>query len=268
VSVQDVAHDVNDTSQEFSMSSDPGVQPMDILAIQKDYYDRRWAREKFANTLQGSRCSAILGEIARLDINQPRILDLGCGSGWLTAILGQFGPTTGVDLSDHAVREACKLYPWVRFYSANILEWDEASQLEKFDIVVSQEVIEHVSDKPKYLRIAFDFLKDGGTLLLTTPNAHTFAAMQEQVRRSWSDQPFEELLTPRQLKQMVCSHFNIVDARTIIPAGSKGLYRIVNSYKLGKILERLGLNRAFEAACLRAGFGLHTIVVARKPAPR
>src|SRR5882672_8683583 len=250
------------------MSPDPGVQPMDILAIQKDYYDRRWAREKFANTLQGSRCAAILGEIARLDINQPRILDLGCGSGWLSAILGQFGPITGVDLSDHVVREACKLYPWVRFYTANILEWEEASQLEKFDIVVSQEVIEHVSDKPKYLRIAFDFLKDGGTLLLTTPNAHTFAAMQEQVRRSWSDQPFEELLTPKQLKQMVCRLFDIVDVRTIIPAGSKGLYRIVNSYKLGKILENLGLHRAFEAAGLRAGFGLHTFVVARKPAPR
>jgi 2-polyprenyl-3-methyl-5-hydroxy-6-metoxy-1,4-benzoquinol methylase len=241
---------------------------MDILAIQKDYYNRRWDREKFANAFQASRCAAILAEIARIDINQPRILDLGCGSGWLSAILGQFGPTTGVDLSDHVVREAHKLYPWVRFYCANILEWEEASQLGKFDIVVSQEVIEHVSDKPKYLRVAFDFLKDGGALLLTTPNARTFAAMQEQVRRSWSDQPFEELLTPKQLKQMVRSFFDIVDTRTIISAGSKGLYRVVNSYKLGKILENLGLHHAFEAAAFRAGFGLHTFVAARKPAIR
>jgi 2-polyprenyl-3-methyl-5-hydroxy-6-metoxy-1,4-benzoquinol methylase len=241
---------------------------MDIVSIQKDYYDRRWGREKFANAFQASRCAAILAEIARLDINQPRILDLGCGSGWLSAILSQFGPTTGVDLSDHVVREGHELYPWVHFYSADILEWEEASQLGQFDIVVSQEVIEHISDKPKYLRIAFDLLKDGGTLLLTTPNPRTLGAMREEIRRSWSNQPYEEFLTRSHLKQMVRSLFDIADVRTIISAGERGLYRVVNSYKLGKILASVGLYRTFEATCLRAGFGLHTFVVARKPKPR
>src|SRR5882762_539508 len=181
------------------MSPDPGVQPMDILAIQKDYYDQRWAQEEFVNALQASRCAAIVGGLAYLDLAKPRILDLGCGSGWLSAVLAQFGPTTGVDLSDYAVREASKRYPWVRFHAANILEWKEGSQLGEFDIVVSQEVIEHVPDQMEYLKIAFNFLRDGGFLLLTTPNARTFAAMQEQLRRSWSDQPLEDILTRKQL---------------------------------------------------------------------
>jgi 2-polyprenyl-3-methyl-5-hydroxy-6-metoxy-1,4-benzoquinol methylase len=237
---------------------------MDMLAIQKEYYDRRWAQEKFVNSLQASRCAAILGAIARLDFIQPRILDLGCGSGWLTAILGHFGPTTGVDLSDHVVKEACKLYPWVQFYAANILQWEEASQLGQFDIVVSQEVIEHVPDKSKYLRIAYDFLKEGGALIITTPNARTFAAMPDELRQSWSDQPLEDLLTTQDLEQMVRGLFDIVEARTIISGGSKGLYRIVNSYKLRMVLENLGLYHIFEAACLRVGFGLHTFAVARK----
>lgn len=237
---------------------------MDMLTIQKKYYDRRWAEEKFVNNLQATRCAAILDAIAWLDFTQPRILDLGCGSGWLSAILGHFGPTTGVDLSDHVVREARTLYPWVQFYAGNILDWEEASQVGQFDIVVSQEVIEHVSDKPRYLKIAFDFLRDGGALIITTPNARTFAAMQDELRESWSDQPLEELLTPRELERMVRARFDVVDCRTIIPAGSKGLHRIVNSYKLRTVLESLSMYRAFEGACLRAGFGLHTFIVASK----
>src|SRR5580692_8895168 len=124
---------------------------MSVFETQKNYYDQRWTREEFANALQASRCSAILGGLACLQLTKPNILDLGCGSGWLSAVLAQFGPTTGVDLSDHAVREATKRYPWVTFHAANVLEWDERSQLGEFDVVVSQEVIEHVPDQMKYL---------------------------------------------------------------------------------------------------------------------
>ena len=237
---------------------------MNILTIQKEYYDRRWVQEKFINNLQASRCATILGAIARLDFSQPRILDLGCGSGWLSGILGQLGPTVGVDLSDYAVKTGCNVYPWVQFYSANILQWERASQIGQFDIVVSQEVIEHVSDKPKYLKIAFDFLRDGGVLIITTPNARSFAAMHDELRESWSDQPLEDLLTCQSLEQMTRALFDIVDVTTVIPGGHKGLYRFVNSQKVRRLLETFGLYRAFEAACLRAGFGLHILVVAKK----
>jgi 2-polyprenyl-3-methyl-5-hydroxy-6-metoxy-1,4-benzoquinol methylase len=238
---------------------------MSLLETQKDYYDQRWAREEFANALQASRCSAILGGLACLQLPKPNILDLGCGTGWLSAVLAQFGPTTGVDLSDYAVREASKRYPWVRFYAANILEWKEGLQLGEFDIVVSQEVIEHVPDQKKYLEMAANLLRDGGFLLLTTPNARTFAAMNEEFRRSWSDQPLENLLTPKELTEMIRSLFDVLEVTTIVPGfGEKGPYRIASSYKLGRILASLGLKRIFDATCLRVGSGLHTFVLAKK----
>jgi hypothetical protein len=53
----------------------------------------------------------------------------------------------------------------------------------------------------EYLQIAFNFLRDGGFLLPTTPNVRTLAAMQNHLRRPWSDQPLENVLTPRQLKR-------------------------------------------------------------------
>jgi 2-polyprenyl-3-methyl-5-hydroxy-6-metoxy-1,4-benzoquinol methylase len=241
------------------------VEQMDPFETQREYYDQRWAREEFANALQASRCAAIVGRLACIDLTKPRILDLGCGSGWLSAILAQFGPTTGVDLSDYAVKEASKRYPWVRFYAANIMDWNEGTHLGEFDIVVSQEVIEHVPDQLKYLNVAASFLRDGGFILLTTPNACTFDAMQEGFRRSWSDQPLENLLTRKQLTEMVRSIFSVLEVTTIIPGyGEKGLYRIANSYKLGRILASLGLKRAFDVACLRVGSGLHTVVMAKK----
>jgi 2-polyprenyl-3-methyl-5-hydroxy-6-metoxy-1,4-benzoquinol methylase len=241
------------------------AEQMDPFETQKEYYDQRWAREEFANALQASRCAAIVGRLASIDLTKPRILDLGCGSGWLSAILAQFGPTTGVDLSDFAVKEASKRYPWVRFYAANIMDWHEGSRLGEFDIVVSQEVIEHVPNQIKYLNVAASFLREGGFLLLTTPNARTFDAMQEDFRRSWSDQPLEKLLTRKQLTDMVRSIFRVLEVTTIIPGyGGKGLYRVASSYKLGRVLSSLGLKNVFDAACLRVGSGLHTFVMAKK----
>jgi SAM-dependent methyltransferase len=238
---------------------------MDPIQSQKEYYDQRWQREPFANSLQAARCAAIVEALSRLAVKEPRILDLGCGTGWLSAILGQFGPTTAVDLSDYAVQQASERYPWVRFFQANILEWTEASKLGPFDVVVSQEVIEHIDDQPAYLRIAQGCLRDRGILLLTTPNARTFAAMPDELGRSWSDQPFEELLTVSDVGRLVERWFDILQITTIIPGhGVKGLYRIASSYKLGRLLEALRLRHAFDAACLQAGYGLHTFVVARK----
>jgi 2-polyprenyl-3-methyl-5-hydroxy-6-metoxy-1,4-benzoquinol methylase len=252
--VQD--HDDNEKTKETKI---------DLLDAQKEYYDQRWGREQFANMLQASRCAAIIGAIAKFEVKEPRILDFGCGTGWLSAILGQFGPTTGVDLSDYAIRLASERFPWVKFYAANVIDWRERSDLEKFDIVVSQEVIEHVPDQMKYLQTAADLLKNGGHLVLTTPNDRTFSAMPGELRRRWSDQPFEDLLASKRLKQMLRPLFHILECTTIIPGfGIERMYRVVNSHKLGRVLTTLRLQQTFERACLRAGFGLHTFVVARR----
>jgi cyclopropane fatty-acyl-phospholipid synthase-like methyltransferase len=238
---------------------------MDSIQRQREYYDKRWPQERFANSLQAARCAAIVGALSSIDVKEPRILDFGCGSGWLSCILSQFGPTTAVDLSDYAIREASKKFPWVRFFQGNILEWNETSKLGEFDVIVSQEVIEHVSDQDQYLRIAHTLLKGGGYLLLTTPNTQTFAAMSDEMRQSWSDQPFEEIPPIPKLKSFLKKYFEIREMTTIIPGcGVKGLYRIASSYKLRRWLEMVGLGRIFESASLRAGFGLHVFVIARK----
>src|SRR5688500_6463664 len=90
---------------------------------QIDFYNQRWSEFKYANAHRLTRCIAILDAIRLTKLQQPSILDLGCGAGWLSAILGMFGPTVGVDLSESAIQSAQVRFPHVQFIQADILEW-------------------------------------------------------------------------------------------------------------------------------------------------
>src|SRR5688572_30096113 len=122
------------------------------------FYDERWAKFQYANGPKLIRAIAILEALANLRLRAPNMLDLGCGIGWLTGILSQFGPTMGVELSGLAVEEATKRYPLAQFVQADILNWDYPKNT--FDVVVSQEVLEHLDDQQKYLNIAADLLTE------------------------------------------------------------------------------------------------------------
>jgi SAM-dependent methyltransferase len=232
------------------------------LANQQNYYNQRWEQERFANGLQAARCAAILSALYEVGVKQPRILDMGCGTGWLAAIMGQFGPTTAVDLSDFAATITAKSVPWVRFIQGNIFEWAK-TQSNLFDVIVSQEVIEHVADQAGYLEIASQLLTSRGWLILTTPNARTVRAMRDP--RAWSSQPIENILTPRGLRRLVSGRFRVVDITTIVPNfGETGFYRLLNAGKIGYVLDFMRIRGAYRRVLLRSGFGLHTVLLARK----
>lgn len=237
---------------------------MSNLTFQREYYNERWRTFEFANGLKLARCIAILDSIRSLRLREPRIVDLGCGAGWLTAILAQFGPTLGVDLSDEAVRVASEKYPHASFTQADLLDWDYPR--EYFDVVVSQEVIEHLDDQQGHLELAYGLLRKGGFLILTTPNARTFYAMPKEVREAWTNQPIEKWLTVKELKEILMRHFDRVCVKTIIPGhGIKGSYRFVNSYRVNRLLTLMKLNNVFDSCRLACGYGLHTVAVAQKP---
>lgn len=228
------------------------------------YYNERWADASQANTLELARCVKILANLLSVDLLHPRICDLGCGSGWLTAILGCFGPTVGVDFSDAAIAAASKRYPNAEFTCADILNWNYPK--EAFDVVVSQEVLEHVPDQSRYLSVAHGLLKKGGHIILTTPNARTMLATPEDVRRRWTDQPIENWVTRPQLRALMLPHFEDVRITSmILTLGTRGLYRLVNSHKLRHLLARSGMLAAWNSAACRLSFGLHLLASGRKP---
>jgi SAM-dependent methyltransferase len=233
------------------------------IQTQKNYYDAMWNNIDYNNSLRLKRCIAILEGISKTKLKKPRILDLGSGNGWLSCIVGLFGPTLGVDLSENAIQISRMRFPHVDYLSADILNWDYKG--DKFDIIISQEVIEHVEDQKEYLRIAYDLLRPDGFLILTTPNRKIFESFPEEQQIAWSNQPIEKWLSLADLKKMVIPGFKIIKLRTIIPGyGAKGILRLFNSHTLRMFWARLGLLDVYENLCLILGFGLHIFLLARK----
>lgn len=235
---------------------------MPSIHEQVAYYNQEWAIEDraYPNPWQLARALAILIAIAELRRQRPSICELGAGTGWLAAMLGAIGDTDGIELSDVAVRAARERYPHVRFECADVLHWQYPRAA--YDIAVSHEVLEHVDDQQRYVDVAFDVLKPGGRLILTTPNANAVAAMPPHVR---SHQPNELVLTAPELNRLLERRFAKVRVGSLILGyESNGIYRAVNSARLHRMLEKIRLKKPFEAAALRAMFGLHLIAVADK----
>ena len=147
--------------------------------------------------------------------------------------------------------------------SADILKWRYPENT--FDIVVSQEVLEHFDEQDAYLAVAHGLLKKGGHLILTTPNRRTFEAVPEHTPVVDALQPIENWLYAHELKSLLRQRFSNVRVTTVVPGrGVKGSYRVASSYRLRRALDRIGMRGAFETVALRAGFGLNLLAIARK----
>lgn len=96
----------------------------------------------------------------------PRtVLDAGCGVGALAAEIARAGyAVTGFDADAEGIRIARELHPQVAFRVGTF----EAPQ-ERYDLVVSTEVIEHLYAPELLVRFARASLNPGGHFVLSTP---------------------------------------------------------------------------------------------------
>lgn len=136
--------------------------------VQKDYYSE-WARVKPRTNLYFREKKAF--ELIK-KISKPgdKVLDLGCGNGlFLKNLQGRFPrlDINGMDFSQEEVKIA-------KSRGLNVRQGDLSKKLPykdgKFDIVYGAEIIEHLFDPDFLLSEANRILKDGGYLILTTPN--------------------------------------------------------------------------------------------------
>lgn len=99
-----------------------------------------------------------------------RVIDLGCGNGWLCKSLAEAGyEVCGFDASENGIENARRLVPSGRFLVANLDADSCGFEGEQFDIAVSTEVIEHLYDPNKLLRYARSVLRERGYIVITTP---------------------------------------------------------------------------------------------------
>jgi SAM-dependent methyltransferase len=97
------------------------------------------------------------------------ILEVGSGLGYLTYSLNKAGySTTGLDLSEEAVEKARQKYG--NFYEAGDLFKVAETRKGTYNCVIMTELIEHVENPKSFIVAALSLLKEGGKLIMTTPN--------------------------------------------------------------------------------------------------
>jgi 2-polyprenyl-6-hydroxyphenyl methylase/3-demethylubiquinone-9 3-methyltransferase len=100
-----------------------------------------------------------------------RILDLGCGNGWLTHWLReQSYEVVGVDPSASGVALARQTYPQITFHAVPATpDLLRKIQDDPFDLVISTEVVEHCYAPRNWAAACYNSLRPGGALICSTP---------------------------------------------------------------------------------------------------
>lgn len=206
------------------------------------------------------RGNEVLGLISPLNLERPRILEIGCGNGWLAERLVSFGPVTGVDIADQAIQQARLHVPCAEFHSGDILEMSLPH--DSFDLVVTLETLSHVGKQPQFVEVIANVLRDRGYLILTTQNRSIYirdrrvAPPAEGQLRRW--------VTMQELRWLLSARFECLRCSTVEPGGNRGLLRVVNSAKVTSLLSRIFSKERVIRAKERLRLGQTLVVLARK----
>ena len=119
------------------------------------------SRKKYQKSM---RIMSVLSEFKNL--SQSKILDIGCGKGMIAFNLGNFSKKViGVDVEDRrVVKEGYKF----QLVKDEKLPFNDNS----FDIVISNQVIEHVNNQNDHIKEIYRVLRKEGICYLATPNRY------------------------------------------------------------------------------------------------
>lgn len=130
------------------------------------------------------------------------ILDLGCGRGWLTNLLSNYGTILGIEPVQAVVNYAKKMFPSIEFKCGTTKTLLLDNDFKKYDLIVTSEVIEHILDdkKGEFIQDISLLLKEEGFLIITTP--------RKEVQEEWLSymqpgQPIEDWITETELEKIV-----------------------------------------------------------------
>ena len=150
--------------------------PASPQIFEPEYYQRLYEIEERYWWAKGMRSAMVaLLEQPLADKKNLKVLDIGCGTGYLMNFLQQHysldGEVVGIDVSSHAL-EFCKLRGAQALLLASATEVPLASA--SFDLIICIDTIQHLSPADADQKAIAEFarlLKPGGLLYLRTNSA-------------------------------------------------------------------------------------------------
>ncbi|MCG3783342.1 class I SAM-dependent methyltransferase [Delftia acidovorans] len=139
------------------------------------------------------------------ELKNKHVMDFGCGSGYGAAFIADQGANClGVDISKTSIEYARKTYLQAKFESHDLTNENLQDIInQRFDLIVSFDVIEHVEKYWTFVSNIKKLLKPGGTAIIGCPNRlATFDFNTE-----WNEFHCQEF-TPSQLKWLLGLYFD------------------------------------------------------------
>jgi trans-aconitate methyltransferase len=113
------------------------------------------------------------------------ILDIGCGTGHLTAQIAATGArVTGIDFSPDMIGQARATHPSLTF---EVMDARELSLAEKFDAVFSNATLHWITDPEPAVASISSVLKPGGRFVAEFGGKGNIEALMSALRRAWHD---------------------------------------------------------------------------------
>lgn len=202
------------------------------LAFIRDAADDHWGGD-------GQSFAPLAGKTA---------IDVGCGAGLLTEPLARLGAkATGIDAAPENIGAARAHAAATGLDIDYIAGGIENLTDRRFDLVVSMEVIEHVSDPAGFVAGLAGALADGGLMILSTPNRTPLSRLAMitlgegigAIPRGTHD--WDQFLTPDELEALLRSAglrvvtrrgLSFSPARGFVTSDSEALNYLVTAVRL------------------------------------
>ena len=101
-----------------------------------------------------------------------KILDIGCGGGLISEPMARLGAkVTGIDASEKNINVA-KLHSKQSNLNINYIKIapENLNEIEKFDVILNLEIVEHVDNVNLYIKSCYKLLKKNGLMFTATLN--------------------------------------------------------------------------------------------------
>jgi len=185
--------------------------------------------------------------ISSLKLDQPVIIEVGCGMGELASIIKNsnlsVGKYIGLDGNSERANTTAE-----QGFDVRIANFEEEIPIEAqiADLVVSLEVIEHIADAENFLKEIHKVLKPGGKLVISTPN---IGFIVHRLNFLFSAKIHQEGIHLRffnrkmLLKILSNTGFKLIEQKSIMPLWG---FNTINARLLGRKREFIGCSSSVE----------------------
>ena len=158
-------------------------------------------------------------DVTRHFAPNARILDVGCGTGWIAK---HFPDYTGIDGSPDAVARAAELGRNVVLGDVDErLPFDDAS----FDAVVMKDLLEHVQNPGAVVTEALRVLRPGGLAFASSPDAQRWVWDDYTHVRPFTIRGFRKLFADHRFEIVRSGHESVMPGTSIVSARTKAKRR-------------------------------------------